>query len=173
MSIQSLLLVNALLALVWALLVGGNEPANLLVGAVVGFVVLTLYNVGYGRRMGRALGFAFYVLWQITRSSIAVSRAVLRPARHVRPGVVAVPLDASSPLEILLLASVITLTPGTISVETGHTTGDDASPARRVLFVHALTLDDPEALRTSIKNDLERRILAFTRPGPDELRQEV
>lgn len=172
MSIQSLLLINALLALVWALLAGADEPAAFLVGAIVGFFVLTLYNLEYGRRIGRAFGFFLYVLWQIALSSIAVGRAVLRPNRHVRPGIVAVPLDATTPLEILLLASIITLTPGTISVETGQTVGDD-TPARRVLFVHALKIDDPEALRASIKHDFERRILAFTRPGPGDLKQEM
>lgn len=182
MSIQSLLLINVLLACVWVLFAGSKNPANFFVGVIIGFIVLSVYSREYGRRIRSAVAFFFYVIWQIALSSIAVSKAILRPARHVRPGVVAIPLEASSAFEILLLATVITLTPGTISVETGSaarkadadgTAAPDAAPGRRVLFVHALTIDDPEALRTSIKQDFERRILSFTRPSPSAPRQEA
>ena len=84
-------------------------------------------------------------------------RAPLAPASYVCPGVVAVPLDARTDLEITLLANLITLTPGSVSL--------DLSEDRRVLYVHAMYIDggDVEAYRRSIKEGLERRVLELLR----------
>ena len=70
----------------------------------------------------------------------------------------AIPLAVHSDLEIAILASSITLTPGTLSVDVGHSpTGE------RVLYVHSLVLGDPEALRRTLQRDFEQRILQITR----------
>ena len=72
-----------------------------------------------------------------------------------RPGIVGVPLSAESDMEILLVANLISLTPGTLSV--------DLSDNRRTLYVHVMFLDDPDQFRQSIKEGLERRVLEVTR----------
>jgi multicomponent Na+:H+ antiporter subunit E len=84
-------------------------------------------------------------------------RAPLAPASYVCPGVVAIPLDARTDLEITLLANLITLTPGSVSL--------DLSEDKRVLYVHAIYIDggDVEAYRRSIKEGLERRVLELLR----------
>ena len=58
-------------------------------------------------------------------------------------------------MEILLVANLISLTPGTLSV--------DLSDDRRTLYVHVMFLDDPERFRQSITAGLEQRILEVTR----------
>ena len=161
MKILSLLVMNVVLALVWGISQGTQSALGYAIGFLFGYLALTVLQPDYGRRTRRALGFVFYVLWQIFLSALTVARALVTPGRTITPGIVAVPLEATNNAEIVLLASVITLTPGTISVATGH----DAA-GRRVLFVHALLLDDPVALRDSIKRDFERRILAFSRAQP-------
>lgn len=84
-------------------------------------------------------------------------RAPLAPASYVCPGVVAIPLDARTDVEITLLANLITLTPGSLSL--------DLSEDRRVLYVHAMYIDggDVEAYRRSVKEGLERRVLELLR----------
>jgi multicomponent Na+:H+ antiporter subunit E len=84
-------------------------------------------------------------------------RAPLAPASYVCPGVVAIPLDARTDAEITLLANLITLTPGSVSL--------DLSEDRRVLYVHAMYIDggDVEAYRRSVKEGLERRVLELLR----------
>ena len=84
-------------------------------------------------------------------------RAPLTPMSYVCPGVVAIPLDARTDVEIALLANLITLTPGSVSL--------DLSEDRRVLYVHAMYIDggDVEAYRHSIKEGLERRVLELLR----------
>jgi multicomponent Na+:H+ antiporter subunit E len=63
--------------------------------------------------------------------------------------------DARDDLEILILANMVSLTPGTLSLE--------VSDDRRILYVHAMFIDEPENVRRSIKEGLERRILEVTR----------
>ena len=84
-------------------------------------------------------------------------RAPLAAESYVCPGVVAIPLDARTDAEITLLANLITLTPGSVSL--------DLSEDRRVLYVHAMYIDggDVEAYVRSVKEGLERRVLELLR----------
>jgi multicomponent Na+:H+ antiporter subunit E len=84
-------------------------------------------------------------------------RAPLAAESYVCPGVVAIPLDARTDAEIALLANLITLTPGSVTL--------DLSEDRRVLYVHAMYIDggDVEAYRRSVKEGLERRVLELLR----------
>jgi multicomponent Na+:H+ antiporter subunit E len=67
--------------------------------------------------------------------------------------VVAIPLEAESDLSISLLANLITLTPGSLTL--------DVSEDRKVLYVHTMYAEDIDQLRLGIK-DLERRVLEVT-----------
>lgn len=84
-------------------------------------------------------------------------RAPLAEEAYVCPGVVAIPLDARTDAEITLLANLITLTPGSVSL--------DLSDDRRFLYVHAMYIDggDVEAYRQTVKERLERRVLELLR----------
>jgi len=84
-------------------------------------------------------------------------RAPLTPVSYVCPGVVAIPLDARTDVEITLLANLISLTPGSVSI--------DLSEDKSILYVHAMYIDggDVEAYRRSIKEGLERRVLEVLR----------
>lgn len=65
------------------------------------------------------------------------------------------PIEAKTDLEITLLANLITLTPGTLTL--------DVAPDRKSLYVHAMFVDDPEQIRAEIKNGMERRLLEVMR----------
>ena len=112
---------------------------------MIGFLILALGAPEYAQRTWAAITFVAYLLWQIVLSTIPVVRDH-EPRDITQPGIVAVPLRALTTTELLLLASSITLTPGTISVETGS--GPDGG---RVLFVHALFAGDPERMRREIR----------------------
>ena len=89
-------------------------------------------------------------------SAVRVARDVLSPRLRVRPGVVAVPLDARTDLEITLFANLVSLTPGTLSL--------DVSPDRRTLYVHAMDLPDGdvEAWSRELKRT-EARVIGLLR----------
>jgi multicomponent Na+:H+ antiporter subunit E len=80
---------------------------------------------------------------------------VVAPAGRLRPAIVAVPLTLDRDAEIALLANLITLTPGTLSL--------DVSPDRRTLYVHAMATAGPDELRREIRDGFERRILEVFR----------
>ncbi|MGD9115245.1 MAG: Na+/H+ antiporter subunit E, partial [Desulfobacterales bacterium] len=65
------------------------------------------------------------------------------------------PLDARTDVEIMLVANLISLTPGTLSL--------DLSDDGRVLYIHVMFLDDIEKTRQQIKQGLERRVLEVMR----------
>lgn len=153
-------LLNIFLALVWAMASGSLSLSGLLSGFLLGYGVLwfaqpILAPTGYFRRLPRAIRFAGFFLWQLWLSNLRVAYDVVTPRLYMQPGIVAVPLDARTDEEITLLANLITLTPGTLSL--------NVSDDRRTLYVHAMFVDSPERVRERIKNGFERRLLELLR----------
>jgi multicomponent Na+:H+ antiporter subunit E len=151
---------NILLAVVWAAITGDFAPGNLVLGFGLGFLVLFFNrrvtgSADYARRLMQAIILLAYFLWELLLSNLRVATDVLRPTLRLRPGVIAIPLDARSDVEIVLLANFITVTPGSLSL--------DVSADRQTLYLHVMHLDDPEAVRRKVKDGFERRILAVTR----------
>ncbi len=151
---------NLMLAVVWAAALGELSLGHLGAGFVVGFLILAVggSRIGSGqyvRRCLRVIEFAGFFLSQLLLSSLRVAGDVLTPAHRARPGIVAVPLEARTDGEITLLANLVSLTPGSLSL--------DVSDDRRTLFVHVMFLDDVEACRREIKEGFERRVLELLR----------
>lgn len=150
-----MLLINILLALAWAALTGSFSPVNLLFGLSLGYFLLWLgrghlKHSDYFVRVPRVISFAFYFLWQLILANVRVAHDVLTLRHHMRPGVLAIPLDVKTDIGITLLANVITLTPGTLSL--------DVSEDRKVLYVHVMYITDEEEARREIKKGFERRV---------------
>jgi multicomponent Na+:H+ antiporter subunit E len=68
----------------------------------------------------------------------------------MKPGILAIPLDVTRDSEILLLAMLINLTPGSVAL--------DVSDDRKVMYVHVMYIDSPDAARLEIKHGFERRV---------------
>jgi multicomponent Na+:H+ antiporter subunit E len=155
-----MLLWNILLALIWASLTGQFTIGGVFVGFVVGFLVLRLTRrddeaMDYYRRVGRIILFVPLFLWELVRSNLRMARDVVLPQSRLQPGIIGVPLDARTDAEITCLANLITLTPGTLSL--------DVSDDRRTLYIHAMDARDPAAVRADIKHGLERRVVEVLR----------
>lgn len=86
-------------------------------------------------------------------ATFQVTWEVISPISHIESGMIAVPLDVKTDLEITILASLVSLTPGTLSVE--------ISEDKTFLFVHAMYIPagDANRVKTEIKNGFERRVL--------------
>ncbi len=147
------------LALAWCALTGAFGPLDWVFGLTLGSIALRLAgSQRHGAtpawaitKIPAALSLLLFLLWELAVANLRVAAAVLGPSRLVRPGIVAVPLDVTSEAGIALLANLITLTPGTLSL--------DVSADRKTLYVHCLAVDDPEENVRSIKNGFERRVL--------------
>ncbi|MCS7283245.1 MAG: Na+/H+ antiporter subunit E [Anaerolineae bacterium] len=158
---MSAFLLNLLLALAWMALTGRFTLVNFAFGFAIGYGALWLAQrvLGPSSYFGKArrfLGFVLFFLWEVLKANLQVAYIVLHPRSRLRPGVIAVPLDARTDAEITLLANLITLTPGTLSI--------DVSADRKVLYVHTLDMgDNPARFRREIKEGLERRLLEVMR----------
>ncbi len=158
---MSAFLLNILLALAWVALTGRFQMVNFAFGFALGYGALWLAQrvLGPSSYFGKArrfLGFLLFFLWEVVKANLQVAYIVLNPRYRLRPGVIAVPLDARSDTEITLLANIITLTPGSLSI--------DVSADRKVLYLHTLDMgDDLGRFRREIKEGLERRLLEAMR----------
>lgn len=151
---------NVLLAVVWIASVGEITLTSLLVGFALGYFVLWLTGDLLGARkycskVVRILEFLVFFAWELLLANLRVAYDVVTPTFHMRPGIVAMPLDAETDFEIMLLASLISLTPGTLSL--------DVSPDRRFLYIHAMYIRDAEEEKQKLKNGFEQRLLRVLR----------
>jgi multicomponent Na+:H+ antiporter subunit E len=129
-----------------------------LLAFVVGAIVLSFSDRRYGRFLLNIARLVLYLIWEIILSSLSMVRLVLQPTPQLDPGIIAVPLDIDTDLEITVLATCIALTPGSISIDLQRN-GQD----RPRLYVHYLVVGDPDALRASIKSGFEHMILQISR----------
>ena len=150
-------LANMLLALAWAALQGEFSLPTLVTGYVLGYLILLALVrggvLGASRYIGRihsVVGLAAFFLWELVVANFRLAIDVATPSYHMTPGIIAVPLDATSDGEILLLSMLINTTPGSVAL--------DVSPDRKTLYVHVMYMTTPEAARHEIKHGFERRV---------------
>ena len=132
----------------WLLLVGDFSPGQLALAALMALLLPLLAGLLQPERarFGRTrtiLLLSRRVLWDMLLSNIEVARRILGPERALTPGFIWVPLDLQNIHGITALASIITLTPGTLSAE--------LTEDRRHLLVHAFNLKDADATVAEIK----------------------
>jgi multicomponent Na+:H+ antiporter subunit E len=159
---MQLFVTNVLISLLWALLTGKVTVGNLAIGFVLGYFALVLLyrheveeRQSYFKKSMQIVRFSLFFTKELVVSSWRVARDVVKPLPEMRPGVVGIPIDAETDLEITLLANVISLTPGTLSL--------DVSEDRKTLYIHAMYVVNPDDLRKEIKDGLERRLLELLR----------
>lgn len=151
---------NILLALIWAAATAEISLMNLSIGYLIGFAVLWFMSPIFGPtryfiKVGMLMRFAAYLVKEIIHANLRVAYDVVTPTIYMRPGIVAIPLDAESDIEIALVANLITLTPGTLSL--------GVSRDRKCLYVHSMFIEDPELLKQEIKRGIERPLLEIMR----------
>lgn len=159
---MNLFLLNLLLAVIWAALWGSVTLPQLAMGFAVGFVAMWISQPlfgapsGYYVRAWRVLRLIGFFLYDLCVSSIRVAYDVLTPTDLSNPAILEMPLDVKSDIEILLVTNLISLTPGTLSL--------DVTPDRKTLIVHAMFADDPDAVIASLKSGMERMVKEVFEP---------
>ncbi len=158
---KNLLFLNLLLAVIWAAVLGSFTFLNFIVGYVLGFLTIALVapaidDSNYVKHVWSSITIVFFFVKELFKSSVRVAIDILKPNFKMRSGIVAIPLEAETDLEITFLANMISLTPGTLSL--------DISDDRKTLYIHTMYIDkDVETLRKEIKETMERRVLELTR----------
>lgn len=140
----------ALNVVIWALWVdlNGASLGQMLLGAVLAIVLPALLRPFWPdpplvRRPFVAMRLLAVFLWDVVVANLGVARRVLGPLSRLRPALVEVPLDIEEPFVATLLGSIVSLTPGTVSIEIDRT--------RSLLHVHALDVVDHADLVRTIK----------------------
>lgn len=153
-------LMNLLLTFVWVALTGKFLVSNFLFGFALSYGLLWTVTRDaegskYFNRIPRMISFVFYFLYELLKANLQVAFDVATPSFYMKPGIVRIPLTAQTDLEITLLANLISLTPGSLSI--------DVSDDRKVLYVHAMYIDDKDEYIAHVKNGFERKILDILR----------
>lgn len=144
---------SLVLLLSWLMLNGSASAGNLLLGAGLALAI-PWFSTRFSpersrvRRWGTIVRLAAVVLHDIVKSNIDVARRVLGPEAAIQPRFIWVPVSLQDPNAMVLLAAIITTTPGTISA--------DLTDDRRHLLVHALHCPDDESA-AQIVADIQAR----------------
>jgi multicomponent K+:H+ antiporter subunit E len=145
-------LLSVAIVLAWIALARDAGAGHLLLAIVLGIAV-PLFTARFSPQpahvvqAGAALRLLVVVAWDIVIANLAVARLVVGPIRRLRPAFVEVPLDTQHPFAIGLLASIITMTPGTVSCAVDR--------ERRLIHVHVLDAADPAAVVADVKRRYE------------------
>lgn len=143
-----------LLALAWTSINGEFTVIQLTVGFGLGTMIMLFVRPEsrLAVRKGWVLArFILFFTWELVVANLRVALVVLTPGPlRISPGVVAVPLQLRGDVQLTMLANLLALTPGTLSL--------DISEDGRMLYVHGLWVADPDEARRETHEGFERRI---------------
>ena len=151
------------LVILWVLLWGEFTWANVISGLVVGYLIVLGSGIGQTTAVhpdDRArispfhlLRFLIFVLFKLIQSNLVLAWEILTPRNKINSGIIAIQLRTESALSMAVVANVITLTPGTLTLES------KGSPA--TLYVNVLHLHDLEKVRTDLLYIEDLSVRAF------------
>lgn len=153
---------SLLLFVVWLLLVQSIAPFDVLVASLLA-VFIPMFtrrfrdNQPVVRRPVVAFRYILRVLADIVTANAQVAVLILGPTKRLNPAFVKVPLDLKHELPITILASTVSMTPGTVSAEV-YPSLENIQPGedpQRWLLIHVLNLTDEAELIASIKQRYE------------------
>lgn len=143
-------------ALLWSFLWAEASTWNLLVGAALGVLMMSVMQRGEERSFaGRIVGlvrFSVRFVFELVVSNVMIAMLAFHPRPRFHPHVIGVPLRVNSDAAITLLSVTITLLPGTVAM--------GVSEDRRTLYAHAIAEEDPDRSRASVAR-IESLILGF------------
>jgi multicomponent K+:H+ antiporter subunit E len=146
-------LLSAMLLVIWLLLANDVGFGHILLGGALGVFIPLFSNRFWPERPrlarpGTILLLSGRLLRDIAAANFTVASAILHPPRNLTPGFVHYPLELRNEFAITVFASMISLTPGTVSA--------DLNADHTVLLIHALNVTDRDALIAEIKRRYEQ-----------------
>lgn len=154
---------SLLLLMVWLLLNNSISVGHLILGGVLAIVIPILTEPfrdehSFVKKPLLAVKQLLIVLYDIITANMQVAVLILGPNKKLSPAFIKVPLDMHEALPITLLASTVSLTPGTVSAEVYPVTEnhiDNMDHEQKYLLIHVLNLKDEEQLIQQIKQRYE------------------
>jgi multicomponent Na+:H+ antiporter subunit E len=162
------------LVVLWVAFWHDLSVANVVSGVLVGALVLvsagvTMVSDDDDRTRARVrpiatVHFVVYVVYELVVANLYLAWEIVTPRNKINVGVVAVPMRTESELVANAVANVITLTPGSVTIESL------GSPA--VLYVNVMHLHDLDDVRRDLLKIEELAVRAFgSRAAREQLRE--
>lgn len=153
-------LMNLLLSFIWVALTGSLYYSNFLFGFLLGFFILWVMNRQeedrrYFNKVPKTIGFIFFFIYEMIAANVQVAYDVITPKYFFKPGIIRYPLEATTDIEINLLSTMISMTPGTLIL--------DISEDKKSLFIHVMYLKNREHFIEQIKRGYEHKLLEILR----------
>lgn len=154
------IIVNIIIAVMWMFLTESYTFSAFFSGYIIGILLLLILRrfipgSFYMKRVFKIVQLILLFIKELILSNIDIVRHVYKPKQNFEPGIFALPTELKSNWEITLLANLISLTPGTLSIAVS----DDNSH----IYIHAMDVGDSEEAISSIKNTFEKAIMEVTR----------
>lgn len=153
-------LLNNIIAALWMFLTETYNFSSFLVGFIIGFCLLFIMrrfipDAFYLEKVAAIVKLVFLFIKELILANLDVLKLVYKPKLTMQPGIFALPTELRTNAEITLLANLITLTPGTLSVAVS----DDNTK----IYIHTVDVPDVEGSIKAIKDTFEKAIKEVTR----------
>ncbi|SEA95784.1 multicomponent Na+:H+ antiporter subunit E [Thalassobacillus cyri] len=154
------IVINIVIALMWMFLSESYTFSTFLVGYLLGILLLFVLqrfipDSFYMDRVIKVIKLIVLFIKELTLSNIEIVKLVYKPKLDIEPGIFALPTELKSNWEITLLANLISLTPGTLSIA--------VSEDNSKIYIHAIDIPDVVESINDIKETFEKAIMEVTR----------
>ncbi|WP_430785117.1 Na+/H+ antiporter subunit E [Virgibacillus flavescens] len=154
------IVINLIIAIMWMFLQETYTTASFIGGYIIGILLLLFLNrfvpdAFYLNRIVKVIKLILLFIKELITANIDIVKLVYKPKLDIEPGIFALPTKLKSNWEITLLANLISLTPGTLTVAIS----DDNTN----LYIHAMHIDDIDESIAEIKESFEKAIMEVTR----------
>lgn len=146
---------SVFLGLMWLVLSGEYTVINFILGMFLSFIIILYSGSFFGfsfkfRHIPKIILLFLFFLKELFKANIRVTFEIVSPPLRMKPGIVKIPLELENDFQITLLANLLTLTPGTLTL--------DISDDKKFIFIHAMYIEDRDNFVSEIKNGFEKRI---------------
>jgi multicomponent Na+:H+ antiporter subunit E len=154
------ILLNFFLAYIWMFLSTNYSSLAFFKGYFFGALILFVLRRFFKQRFYlinviAVIKLFFLFCSELIKANVAVLKVVLSPKLSMQPAIFALETELEKDWEITLLSNLITLTPGTLVIE--------VSEDNKILYIHAMDIDDVEQAKSDIKNTFEKAIKEVSR----------
>lgn len=148
-------LLTLFLLIIWLLLFNSLSAGVVLLGVIFSTLIPVLLrpawpNFARVKKPHLAVAYFGILIFDIVIANFKVAALILGSRKNIKPALFVYPLDMKEELPVTILASTITLTPGTVSCE--------ITRGRKGILIHAFSEDDPQEVINTIRNRYERRL---------------
>ena len=154
--------INMFLAFLWMFLLGSTNMATFVAGFILGAITLFVFSHKttkhfYMKTIWAIFKLAVVFIKELIIANIQVLAHVIKPKLDLKPGIIKMSVDFDTDLELSVLASMITLTPGTLTL--------DVADDKKSIYIHSIDCSDPDEVVARIRRTFEDGIKEVHRLG--------